>query len=192
MIKYNIEQLWQTVKKQCEIWAKLPITLCGRIAIVKMNILPRFLFFSTTLNVTIPIALINKIQSTTNKFIWNHKPPRIKATIMQQQIREGGLAVTSFLNYYRAAHLTVVSQWWNAEEDRTDSWWLEQATTAIPLKEWVFLPKQERLKAQLSNNWIRTSLSKMWDKIRDIIAPGISPISSYYYHSLFNEVTKAT
>lgn len=54
------------------------------------------------------------------------------------------------------------------------------------------MPKQERLKAQLSNHLMRTSLSKMWDKVRDIIAPGISPISSYYYHSLCNEVTKAS
>lgn len=79
MIKDNIEDLWHKIK-QLEIWTTLPISWYGRIAIIKRNVVPRFLFIFSTINLPISKKLINKIQASINKFIWSYKIPRIAET----------------------------------------------------------------------------------------------------------------
>lgn len=67
-LKKNVEDVWYKTKKQPEIWASFPLTLCGRTDIIKINVLPCFFIFSI-LNLFISKKLITKIQSTINKFI---------------------------------------------------------------------------------------------------------------------------
>lgn len=41
----NVGKLFRTIKQQLEHWSKLKVSLFGRIAIIKMNVLPKFNFF---------------------------------------------------------------------------------------------------------------------------------------------------
>lgn len=45
LIKVNLTPLLKDVQKQLESWNKLPLPWFGPIAVIKMKVLPRFLFF---------------------------------------------------------------------------------------------------------------------------------------------------
>lgn len=50
MITDNLISLLQTIKQQLEIWIKLHLTQFGKVAVTKMNVLPRFIFVFLNLN----------------------------------------------------------------------------------------------------------------------------------------------
>ena len=61
----------------------LPNSLRGRVAIIKMNILPRVNFVSSMLPLPPPPQYWSKLQSAITTFVWCDKQPRIKLTTMQ-------------------------------------------------------------------------------------------------------------
>lgn len=71
MVKDNVEHLWHQLKKKLEIWTSLPLSWCGRISVIKMNVL---IFIYDLKLVYSPKADQQDGQSTINKFIWNHRP----------------------------------------------------------------------------------------------------------------------
>jgi len=66
-------------------WSSLPNSICGRVAIIKMNILPRVNFVSSMLPLPPPPQYWCKLQSAITKFIWHGKRPRINLTTMQRE-----------------------------------------------------------------------------------------------------------
>uniref|UniRef100_A0A671NWB5 Reverse transcriptase domain-containing protein n=1 Tax=Sinocyclocheilus anshuiensis TaxID=1608454 RepID=A0A671NWB5_9TELE len=93
---------------QC--WNTLPISLQGRISIVKMNILPRlnFLFFMIPIS---PPKFLEQTQSLISKFIWNNKRARIKSSTLQRTKLMGGLSLPNFKLYYWAFQLKALRVW---------------------------------------------------------------------------------
>lgn len=49
--------------------------------------------------------IINSLQAAINRFIWKAKPPRNKAKIIQQKVKNGRIAAPVMLNYYSEVHL---------------------------------------------------------------------------------------
>lgn len=112
----------------------------GRIAAIKMVILPTFLFVFQNLIVKFDIRLLQQIQKAINNFIWNRKKPRIKISTFQQGTRRGGgggVAVPNVKLYYQAAHLAAMVQWWNPRN--TAVWLEEQITIPVLLTDWILL-----------------------------------------------------
>lgn len=60
--------------------------------------------------------------------------------------------------------------------------------TEIPSKEWILLERPERIKLTKGKNKVRDALARNWDLTKVKIAPGLSPIGSYYYHPLFTAI----
>ena len=75
-------------------WSNLPNSLRGRVAIIKMNILPRVNFVSSMLPLPPPPQYWCKLQSAITKFIWRGKRPRINLTTMQRERQAGGLSLS--------------------------------------------------------------------------------------------------
>jgi hypothetical protein len=57
MYKANLVPLFDTIRHDLECWNSLPISLLGRISLLKMNILPRLLYPIQM----IPVLLSNKV-----------------------------------------------------------------------------------------------------------------------------------
>lgn len=93
MVGENVGKLFRTTKQQLELWSKLKLCWFSRIAVMKMNVLPKFNLFFLHMLLTIPNNLINSIQMFLNRFIWCNKCPRIRARVMQQNTQEGGVGV---------------------------------------------------------------------------------------------------
>lgn len=107
-------------------WTSLPNSLRGRVAIIKMNILPRVNFVSSMLPLPPPPHYWSKLQTAISKFLWRGKRPRIKFTTMQRGRQDGGLSLPNFKFYKWAFTLRPLLTWcqpdaqvsWRALEER--------------------------------------------------------------------------
>ena len=98
LLKLNYTKLVLDIRSDLERWNSLPLSLAGRINLVKMNILPRLLFLFNCLPVFLPKSFFQTLDKTILKFIWAGKNPRARKVVLQRSKQEGGLALPHFLN----------------------------------------------------------------------------------------------
>lgn len=75
LYKLNLASLLQKMEENLRKWIDLPLTLLGRINVIKMNTLPRFLHMFQPLPIHVPSTLFFLPQQT-DQFIWHGKTPR--------------------------------------------------------------------------------------------------------------------
>lgn len=80
----------------------------GRITAIKINVVPRLLFFFTHMLVKIPYKMLTMIQTLFNKFIWGFRKSRLRNEILQCRVEDGGLAIPNVITYYHAALLSAI------------------------------------------------------------------------------------
>lgn len=106
MIQDNVRELVWKLNN----WVMLPLSWLGRIAVVKMNVLPLLLFYFLGSNspkednYEYPISYYKiylKIKTLENKS-WN----------IAAKGTEGGLGLSNILKYYQAAQLTTLLDWY--------------------------------------------------------------------------------
>lgn len=108
---FNFLEMRKTVKNDMDRWAALPTSLQARIAIVKMNILPRINFISSMIPLCPPSDYWKKLHSDISHFIWNNKPPRLKLSTLQRNRGDGGLALPNFKFYFWSFVLRSIVTW---------------------------------------------------------------------------------
>uniref|UniRef100_A0A670ZPU2 Reverse transcriptase domain-containing protein n=1 Tax=Pseudonaja textilis TaxID=8673 RepID=A0A670ZPU2_PSETE len=114
----NYDKLLQQIKKDLESWNKLQLSLLGRIATIKMNILPKLLYLFQTIPIKLPKFFFDDINKVTLKFIWQGKKARISIKALQDAKSRGGLALPNWELYYWAANLWL-KDWVNLRNKRT-------------------------------------------------------------------------
>uniref|UniRef100_A0A0S7EYH1 LIN1 n=2 Tax=Poeciliopsis prolifica TaxID=188132 RepID=A0A0S7EYH1_9TELE len=97
---------------QC--WRNLPLSLLGRINVVKMNVLPKFLFLFQSIPLFMPKTFFDSLDRLINGFIWIGKSPRVRKALLQSCKLSGGLALPDFQLYYWAAHIHKINYWLNS------------------------------------------------------------------------------
>uniref|UniRef100_A0A8C6Y0H4 Uncharacterized protein n=1 Tax=Naja naja TaxID=35670 RepID=A0A8C6Y0H4_NAJNA len=66
----NYIKILEQIKKDLEIWSKMQISLLGRIATIKMNILPKVLYLFQTIPILTNKKFFTDLDRMTMKFIW--------------------------------------------------------------------------------------------------------------------------
>uniref|UniRef100_A0A2D4GQM2 Reverse transcriptase domain-containing protein n=1 Tax=Micrurus corallinus TaxID=54390 RepID=A0A2D4GQM2_MICCO len=89
----NYNKLLQQTKKDLELWTKMLFSLLGRIAAIKMSILPKFLYLFQTIPVKLEKTFFDNLNKMTAKFIWQDKKPRIKMKLLQDMKSRGGFGL---------------------------------------------------------------------------------------------------
>ena len=113
LFKYNFSTLYEQTKQNLEKWNKLPVSLVGRINIIRMNILPKFLFLFQCIPLYITKKFFTKLDSLISQFIWNRKNPRIKKAYLQRPKELGGMGLPRFRFYYWSCNIRAISFWCN-------------------------------------------------------------------------------
>lgn len=111
----NYSPLIEKVTNDLKRMNLLPISLMGRTNIIKMSILPKFLFLFQNIPFSPPLLFFKKMQSIFSSFIWESKSPRISQQVLQLPYNDGGLNLPNLNIYFLAAQLTQIrhGQDWN-------------------------------------------------------------------------------
>lgn len=80
----------------------------GRIASIKMTILPKILYCFMTLPVPIPLVQLRKLQTDLLNFTWNYKQHRVARSTLYASWNE---AFPNLSCFYYAAQLKAIASW---------------------------------------------------------------------------------
>uniref|UniRef100_A0A803SS30 Reverse transcriptase domain-containing protein n=1 Tax=Anolis carolinensis TaxID=28377 RepID=A0A803SS30_ANOCA len=161
--KNNYDKKWREIKKKLKRWESLPISLLGKIAIIKMKVLAEILFLFQNLPILKNRKSLGEWQRETNKFIWGRKRARIKFQYMKDDTQRGGLGVPDFQLYYDAAALEWVKDWATLKKTRLLA--LEGQDLN---KGWhAYIWKREGFKERnFNNHYLRKALLLIWEKYK--------------------------
>lgn len=112
LLKANFTLFFERTKQDLTRWSTMPLSLAGRISVIKMNILPKFLFLFQCIPYFLTKTFFTKLDSLISSFIWNNKTPRIRKLFLQRPKMQGGMALPNFKIYYWAANIKSLLCWW--------------------------------------------------------------------------------
>ena len=90
------DALQHKVQQDLPSWSLLPLSLVERVNVVKMSVLPRYLYLFQSLPVFISNAYFKKLDSAILSFIWNSKNPLLRKEHLKKSKQDGSLALPSF------------------------------------------------------------------------------------------------
>lgn len=82
IIEASYDPLTREVDDSLEKWTTMPISIFGRINIIKMSILPKFLYLFQSLPLPLPESFFKEINSIFSRFIWNNRKPRLRLRLL--------------------------------------------------------------------------------------------------------------
>ena len=103
--------LLKKVEEDFNRWSTLPLSLVGRVNLIKMTILTKFLYLFQHIPVLISKKFFAKVNKLISHFLWGSKAVRMRKNILQLPKRSRGLALPNFLHYYWAANIQKLLYW---------------------------------------------------------------------------------
>ena len=165
LYKLNIAPLLHTVKQDLDRWCGLPLSLLGRIHLIKMNILPRLLYFFQMLPLVLSKKVFTKLNSAIISFMWRKKRPRLRYSFLCLPIKKGGLAAPSFTSYLWSAQFKFLLEWFIGDPN---SVWLgcESASLGrVPLQNVLYV-SPGRVSALIKDNVLLQNMLNIWRGVR--------------------------
>lgn len=141
------------------------MSLTQRIEIIKMNILPRFLFLFQALSVEIKPQQFNEWDKILSRFIWQGKKTRVRFKTLQLPKKESGMAVPHLRNYFHSSQIKPLLNFCNQEYNAR---WKDIEKTLFNdfLIQAILGNKEtERIINKLKNPWLKFQL-KTWNTIK--------------------------
>lgn len=162
----NFLPLLERCKLDFERWAGLPLSLVGRVNLVKMVVLPKFLYFFSHIPVFIRKSFFRSLDQLISSFLWGNKNPRIRRSVLQLPKALGGLALPNFLHYYWSCNIHRLLYWVNNTADMRAAWVdMELASSKLSLHSLIC----SQLPLTASNftlNPVVVNSIKIWTQIR--------------------------
>ena len=134
----NYSSVLKKVEEDVKRWAALPASVPSRIAVTKMNILPRINFISSMLPLSPPIGYWSKVDTLLTKYIWNGRRPRIKRTTLQRNKLDGGWALPHFKFYHWSFCIRSLKHWLDPNSNSSWKRMEEELIAPIRLKDFLF------------------------------------------------------
>ena len=123
LFQKNFQPLLEKCKLDLSRWAALPLSLAGRVNLIKMVVLPKFLYLFQHIPICLNKSFFVNLDRQLNAFVWCNKPARIKKSILQLPKRDGGLALPNFRHYYWACNINKLIYWLHGEGTNSSSPW---------------------------------------------------------------------
>lgn len=148
-------------------WSGLPLPLVGCISLVKMFVLPKFLYLFSHTPVLIRKSFFRSLDHLISSFLWGNKNPRIRKSVLQLLKALGGLALPSFLLYYWSCNSHDLLYWINNTTGEEHPAWvaIELASSKLSLHSLVCSTLQLTA-PNFSSNSVVTNTIKICIQIR--------------------------
>ena len=82
IVSANYVPLFEGISNSIERWSSLPISLIGRINILKMNVLPKLLYLFQNIPLPPPKHFFLTVNKLFTNFIWNNRRPRLRLSLL--------------------------------------------------------------------------------------------------------------
>lgn len=89
----NITPILTQLKEKCMAWSSLPLNLMGRVNLLKMIFLPKFLYIFRNSPTWMPNLFFKEVEKCMGSFIWGGALPRLAKHTLVLPVRCGGLAL---------------------------------------------------------------------------------------------------
>lgn len=109
--KVNFIPLLNKIRNDLIRWSDLPLSWLGRIAVVKMNVLPKLLYPLQMILILLPNKRIKELNGWLSSFIWNKRKPRLKFSKLQLPGFSWGLDLPNIRKYQLACQLKFIAEW---------------------------------------------------------------------------------
>ena len=101
------------------------------------------------------MTYLTDIEQTLQKFLWNHKQPRITSAILRKKNKVGGITIPDIKLYYKAG---VIKPFWYCHTTETDKLSRTESPGIIPCQcGWLTFDLQgsnvKQNKSSLFNKW---------------------------------------
>uniref|UniRef100_A0A803SZS4 Reverse transcriptase domain-containing protein n=1 Tax=Anolis carolinensis TaxID=28377 RepID=A0A803SZS4_ANOCA len=163
LLDLNYLSKWKEIQSDLEKWSNLNVSLMGRIAIIKMNVLPKMLYMFQNIPIIRKATLLNNWQKEIMKFIWKKKKARIKYSTMISPKKQGGFGVPDLKLYHDACALNWITEWTKLKQIKILN--LEGHELRRGWHGYLWYNKS-KIEKQFGNHFIRSSLIKIWDKYK--------------------------
>lgn len=164
LFKENFINLLQRITQDLQSWRHVMFSLAGRINIVKMNILPKFVFLFQCIPIYIKKSFFHDIDKIISAFIWNNKTPRIRKLFLQRLKSVGGMGLPDIKLYYWACNIRMAAYWL---QKHPPTWVKMEAHSCLPSSPSALLlsPLSRGSLGHLQNPVVIHTL-KIWSQIR--------------------------
>uniref|UniRef100_A0A670KIE8 Reverse transcriptase domain-containing protein n=1 Tax=Podarcis muralis TaxID=64176 RepID=A0A670KIE8_PODMU len=166
----NYTPVWNGIKKDLEVWARMKLSFWGRISMVKMMVLPKLLFLFQTIPIIKGTKDFKEWQKAISRYVWEGKKPRIKFKLLTDIKERGGFALPDMRLYYEAACLCWLKEWVKLENKELLD--LEGFNNKFGWHAYLWCEKK-RVHKGFGNHIFRGSLIEVWDRYKNILEPKI-------------------
>uniref|UniRef100_A0A8C5MAY2 Reverse transcriptase domain-containing protein n=1 Tax=Leptobrachium leishanense TaxID=445787 RepID=A0A8C5MAY2_9ANUR len=165
MYKLNYASMLPMIRDLCSKWTRLEFSWLGRIAVIKMSILPKILYIFRALPLSPHPSFFKSIQGVINQFIWKKKKPRVGFQVLTTSVSQGGLGLPNISLYYKAALMALLGTALSSAS--APQWTMSIHPTFSPFKltDVAWLPKHTRPSLPVLLP-LATLLLRTWDAVR--------------------------
>lgn len=172
IVTRNYEPLLQEISNLLARWRPIPMSIIGKISILKMNIMPKLLYLFQKLPLPPPSNLFTQLKKLFVGFLWNNRRSRTRLSLLYLPYDRGGLKCPNPLLYYWAAQLRTLLFYFT--EGEAPKWKeMEEPELCLPLPTYLYSAKVKTLKKKTKNPIVRNMIV-VWSKVKKYLGEPFS------------------
>lgn len=103
------------LKTQIEIWLRLPLSLAGRVSILKMVVLPKCLYLFNNIPIPLTNSFFRMLCNLLTCLVWGGKQARVQWSVLTLPYDIGGYSVSDLQLYYVVAQCSYAHSWFHPD-----------------------------------------------------------------------------
>lgn len=115
LFERNVVGATTAIQSQMNFWKTLSLAISGRVALVKMVVLPRLLYYFTILSIIISPPFFRKWEGIIRDCVWGMSRHRVSLGKLYLSTDQGRIAVPNFEHYYLASQLQWIARWLSSQ-----------------------------------------------------------------------------